>query len=146
MKYYILLSVVLLCYQSNAQSSVHFSYDEAGNRIRRYIILIDDSTNHADTVSTARKSIVKDSAANTSSIELTVYPNPILSDVLNIQATGIESEEILDYKLIDNLGKILIQSVVMNGNNTCNVGSLAYGNYILVVNGKKYHRIWKLIK
>ncbi len=114
---------------------VEYTYDNAGNRIKREIITIDDK-----------------SAGNSSMYEpdpmarIDVYPNPVSTELnINFHTDGEETVA-GQYILLDMNGRQVRQQKDLNPYNTIDVGDLTPAMYILRVSDGTAWKEYKIIK
>tara|TARA_B100000965_G_C19231974_1_gene600529 strand:- start:109 stop:525 length:417 start_codon:yes stop_codon:yes gene_type:complete len=116
----------------NAQS-LSFSYDEAGNRTLKQIILSKENESRKKT----------EFEEQLDSITFKIYPNPT-SDLLNIELSK-DKKESISYYLIDINGKILTQGVIYNSGQI-NLSQYSDGVYFLELIGVEEKTSWRILK
>jgi Secretion system C-terminal sorting domain len=86
---------------------------------------------------------------NVESIELNVYPNPVM-DIVNLQFKGLSGA--VQIMLVDAAGKVLQKQSISNaGNHHVDMSRYSNGNYFLIINGMQknaqpYFKTHKLVK
>ena len=60
-------------------------------------------------------------------LDITIYPNPVVDDVLQINNTQYNN---FNLSLYNMEGKLVFKDIIVNGNNTFNISHLASGIYI----------------
>lgn len=136
----LLATCLLMCLLSaRAQESVSYSYDNAGNRTTRTIVL-----SNAATRSMLQDEAPKPYVEKTVSGQITIYPNPT-QGALTLEITGMETID-GQAAIYDLSGSLLYQTDVSAETQRFDLSSYANGVYILrlVMQGKT--RNWKIIK
>lgn len=76
-------------------------------------------------------------------VEVSVFPNPV-ETILNVNANVANS--ILEFRIYDQLGKLLLQSQLTQNNNRIDMTNWASGIYILSLKAEGFSKQFKLIK
>ena len=154
-KFLVLIILVSLntCFLSG--QTIHYDYDNSGNRLIRYIILQKAGNITAPSVSTTGKNSFKDFAENSKmagfeeekleEMTIRIYPNPTHGQ-LTVLISGIRSNETADYQLFSQAG-MLLDTKRRNGNEfTVDMERYPGGLYILrlMISGKTSQ--WKILK
>ncbi|HXK82450.1 MAG TPA: T9SS type A sorting domain-containing protein [Bacteroidales bacterium] len=127
-----------------AQQDFGFSYDNAGNRTQRYLLLMFKNAD-ADTASVYFKDELNNENDISGLFELNVYPNPA-DDLINITLTEGELKNTMQVEMYDNTGRILV-SDTFNGNLlTIPVKNYPAGNYIMKIWNNKEQFDFQIIK
>lgn len=107
-----------------------FSYDAAGNRIQRNLVVVPCGDIERTT----------DTAGNTviSTLQANVYPNPA-KDKINIDLKQASNENETKVFLYDLNGKIIYETILSSAQFQINVSNYSNGKYLLkIVNGKEF--------
>jgi hypothetical protein len=122
----------------HAQNSIEYAYDNAGNRIRREIIL------SSSTRGLSQEQVFKPYIEKSESCEITISPNPT-EGILMLRITGMEA---IDGQAgiygID--GSLLYRTTITAATQTLNLSSYPNGVYILRLTLKGETKNWKIIK
>lgn len=111
-----------------AQNDFAFSYDAAGNRVQRVLVLSSNKTTSINQI------VLSD---------YTIYPNPTL-DILNIEFNAKTVEG--NYKVLSISG-VEVMRGTLTPTNRIDMSSLETGTYILIVDSSTLREEkWKIIK
>lgn len=135
----ILISCASLIAQSETISEIKFTYDDAGNRETREIILYDGGTKSAQVVPEDEEEIDFEKGLN-------VYPNPASHSIfvtLNEEAMEEDRRMII---VFDNLGKQIHQTQAVQEVNQLDVSTWINGTYILKLIYGNRHIEWIIVK
>jgi hypothetical protein len=142
----ILSGIVPFSYGQN--SPVNFSYDDNGNRIKRWVEVLKmmetDSTSNwiiQDTI-LKKKSFNRDLTPDET---ISVYPNPS-EGFLTLEIKEILPGACANVRLFTLSGQEMLQQNACNSLNTIDITSLAPGSYILVVRSGTRTSKWKIIR
>jgi hypothetical protein len=140
MKNLYLLLLALLPTSVMAQNKIAYSYDEAGNRVKREIVM---------TVQKSRsKNAMSDSSyysdmVNSHSIK--IYPNPT-EGRLNISINADMTKSSCKLEIYSILGaRILVQNIASD-NTAIDISNQPNGIYLLSITINKETTTWKIIK
>ena len=147
--YLIALVILVLCFPSLAQN-FSFSYDDAGNRIERTLILSTKSMDHDPVVSgeanqeevKSEEEIINDPSGD---ISLNLYPNPTKGDVI----VSIKTDKMLNnvsYRIVDLSGREVIKGPGNSDRFNIDMNDQSAGIYYLLISIDENERSWKLIK
>jgi hypothetical protein len=143
--------VIILLLSINAKSQnliIHFSYDDNGNRIKRWVtvlkIMEQDSI---DTLMVRDSNLRKNLAGTYLDLEelISVFPNPS-EGFLTLEIKEILPGACANVRLFTLSGQEMLQQNACNSLNTIDVTSLAPGSYILVVRSGTRTSKWKIIR
>lgn len=95
--------------------------------------------NPSSTVAISKQSEIDETAAD-NDIAITLYPNPVKGDILNITAVVDNTP----YKITNTLGQVLITGTINNG--TININTLSTGSYFIELVTNEQHVIKQFIK
>ena len=131
--------LTLISGQASAQS-VHYSYDAAGNRIKREIVLTrsESEPRHA-----LKKSMASHYSETLSGKTLRIYPNPT-HGMLKVELSGLTDSDRCQMRLLNNSGQQLFISEGPSA--TINISSQPNGVYLLHVILNDEKSIWKILK
>lgn len=130
--------IFLLSFSQNCPV-LSYSYDAAGNRIKRELIIT--LCNYAPPPPSSLRTIQNTSAPSTdtvtaSKMKVKVYPNPAL-DKINVEITQTEPREAKTIFLFDLNGKIIYTKTTSQTQIQINVAGLVTGLYYLnIIQGK----------
>lgn len=135
------VATLMLCgFMTDAQTTVGFTYDGAGNRLKRLIIIPKSSETNMDSIPAATPL-----TENLDELKVKIYPNPtqgrLSVEILNMQ--------IGDYKEItfyDLDGKRIQYCRVLETTNDFDLSNYPIGMYILHINVGQKVSEWKIIK
>ena len=135
----ILLAIVFMPFLSSQLSaqSVHYGYDQAGNRISREIVFSSKSP-------AIKKAKTSHYSEMISGKTLRIYPNPTRG-LLKVEVSGLGADDSCDISLFNTSGQQLF-STDKSSSATVNITSQPVGIYYLnvVINDEK--TVWKIIK
>ena len=162
-----ILAIFILLQVSVSAQNIHFKYDAAGNRVKRWISQpiaplqnnpsANNNTAIADDVNSLALS--KGEGTNSNSIQggelassklltsdIKVFPNPV-QDKLNVQFTGSADAEGCSLQIYDGAGKLFSREAELKNNNEINMQQAKTGTYFLIIINKEGKRLyWKLVK
>lgn len=127
------------------QTSVSFTYDEAGNRITRTIngtLFLSPPDSEGNETQT-QELVHKDLFAN---LELRIFPNPTQGE-LRIHILGLEEGQRYHLKVLSLSGKVL-KSLENRLDAGCvlNISGFKSGTYLLEIQIDGISKFWKIIK
>lgn len=117
---------VFCFFKSNAQNTVNFAYDNAGNLTQRSVQVIPISNNRLT------NPISKDSSITDKTPVLKIYPNPS-NDVVNIEGQINNDNSIAELFLRNNNGMVIRKDNYDGRLKTIKVSDLASGIYFLEI-------------
>ena len=142
MKQLILVLVLggLFSLTNTIKAQVSYSYDEAGNRILRHVIVMKAPQN-------AKKAVV-DSTAQKESLgeqEIIIYPNPTRG-ILKIELKGKMPETPVQLVLMDSNGRPLIKRELIQSPELLDITAYPATWYLMrIIRGTEVKE-WKIIK
>lgn len=126
-----------LTFSVTAQQKIGYTYDEAGNRIQKKIVLT--GPNDDDYARKAQK--FQDEVDE---LSVLIYPNPTSDRVIvNVQNEFDKNSSIL---LLDMKGNVLQTIPTINQINEFDLSSYTKGSYILSIINNKKSSNWVIIK
>jgi len=146
-----LFTLFAFCFimDSYAQTILTYTYDHAGNRIQKKIIILKSAFKQqiSDSSSLQRKMDEKDIPfeENVGQLSVKICPNPVNS-LLNIKITGIEKNCVWDYYLISINGRLITKSRTSADNENINFSYLQPGMYLLRMEVNNNIFKWIIIK
>lgn len=126
----------VLSYRGFSQS-VRFAYDEAGNRVKREIVI---SKQKAKTSTTDSNKIYYDMLDN---VEVKVYPNPTKG---NLKVGVSRADLTFTVQVYSSAGQIVGTYTSRNGYVDVNITNQPNGLYVLAVSMNGNKTTWKIIK
>lgn len=130
----IITSISAYSQVSQYDSYVSFTYDDAGNRIRRHIVTLPIDELKTDTVKTEQNT-------DNGILEITVYPNPTQGEI-NISANQV----LVSYKLISITGQILKSDNINSYSSQISLNEFASGNYVVILFTEDNKQEFNIIK
>ena len=134
------------------KESIYFTYDEAGNRIKRSITLSATpiSTNDDDDeLTTSSSEIPNEEEApdfGSQKREIHVYPNPV-SVELTVDIWNGDEKENYRLNLFDMSGKLVFeQKIEGNSRQHVDFNSYPLGTYLLIINASEKKFEYKIVK
>jgi len=137
--YYLLTTLTL-----HAQNSVSYTYDAAGRRVQRTIVLnpMAEKSALADSVNQKKKQVFED---NIGTQKVVIYPNPTQGRLL-VEIQGNENITNSTLYLFDLLGKLLICRNLTNSGLSIDLSNYSNGTYILKIVIDDKTSQWKIMK
>lgn len=132
--------MLLICampYIASAQS-VKYSYDNAGNRIKREIVM---KTKSPYEVSTTTECF----SEKLSEKEIRIYPNPTKGR-LKIEIAGYENSDRCILRILNVSGQQILSTHANSACTELDISSKANGIYILYISLNNKETTWKIIK
>lgn len=133
--------MIVLCKDAKAQNypTYEYTYDDAGNRTRRIVLVLKDDTGKSisDTIMPVEDVISEE-------LKMLLYPNPskgrITLEIENYK------DEIGEYLLLDISGRILDKGICNSSSKILDMSGYASGIYLfqVFINDKKC--VYKIIK
>lgn len=150
MKYLILMFIgmTVLCLNVNAQNgynNLQYTYDQAGNRVSRYLQVTLNKRSATDTTSQKEEIVVKNSTTNTlETISYSIYPNPT-SAVVNIDFTGMPKDGGVEITLTDTYGRLITKKSGIE-NQRIDLSSLISGVYFVSIVSNQQKKTYRIVK
>lgn len=143
LKTLIIVCVSMLIPSELKAQTIHYSYDAAGNRIKREIVLApEDSLTRQSEV---KKAMTANYSDMLSGRNLRIYPNPT-EGILKVDFSGCTDAEQCHVKLFNMSGQQLFFTDSPSSIETINLISQPKGIYLLsiIINGEE--STWRIIK
>lgn len=121
--------------QGNQSNAYKFSYDDAGNRIKREMVTIPPRL--ADT------SKVYESKFN--NLDVRIYPNPTAGN-LSVELNNMEKGSTALTQIFDLNGKVIAEKRSNGEKTEMDISSRPQGNYIMRITIDKKHKEWTIVK
>ena len=116
------------------QSTLHFTYDDAGNRTSRTIIINNrQSPRHA--MDSSKSSLYEDAQVRISNRE---------TNVLHIEILGMQGTA--NVSVYDSSGKLYVSLDINSSPSDIDISALPNGVYVLRIDSNNKVNTWKLIK
>lgn len=140
---YLLLLLVLASVQTYGQNHFHYTYDAAGNRIKKEIVL--PSARMAQATPYAEKEVFTILTDKIGEFGIKIYPNPT-SGRVTVEVADLSKGHPSSAYLF-NLQGMLLQRVDIN-RKKCDINLSSYpaGNYILKLKVDQKETSWSVIK
>lgn len=149
MLYKILVLITLISLNSCFLSgqTIHYDYDNSGNRLKRYIILLKSAyILNKDTLKESNEISKKEEFDDKlGEVTIRIYPNPTRGE-LSVEVSGLGNNETVDYQLFSQTGLLLGMKRKIGGQFSVDLSRYPNGMYILrlMINGKLSR--WKILK
>jgi hypothetical protein len=124
----------------NAQSSVSYGYDAAGNRISRTIVFsqLRNAVLETQEETPVYSEVLKE-------LEIRIYPNPT-DGLLKVEILNMEEKQSATVSLYSLSGKLILSRDRISGSTELDISSHATGTYILRIFAGESRTEWKIIK
>ncbi|MDE5701545.1 T9SS type A sorting domain-containing protein [uncultured Bacteroides sp.] len=139
MKKYLLLPILFCCIGNlYGQNKIRYSYDNAGNRTKREIVLTrNEAMEDAGSVEPFSDMI--------SEHEIQIYPNPTEGD-LNISISNVSYDNQISITLYDMNGKLIRKENTATERVNINISDAPNGIYIMQIMIDEKVTTWKIVK
>ncbi len=128
-----------------AQSKIHFRYDDSGNReLRTLVDTIEFTSNTAIAYELDQDEEVTPIETELGDQEVLIYPNPTRG-VLRIDMPKLEDSGVT-LAIFDLRGNLLVSKDAHEFNNRIDLSSYPSGTYVLILRFANTSREWKIIK
>ncbi len=134
--------VFSLSYSALTQT-VTFTYDNSGNRTRRWIEVGEMKESTADTSFLPIKEF-RPTAELKALSDVRVFPNPV-AEALNV-VIGLSGEATATARVCDIQGRPVLSVPVLSAHHILDLSGLAPGTYLLLLQCAGEQRVWKLVK
>lgn len=133
----LLFSFLSCSLEFSAQNKIGFSYDEAGNRVKREIIMCQSQSN-AKKRSVSYSDMVSDR-------QIKISPNPT-KGVLHVELLNNKEQVAGNIAVYSLLGAKITSCPIANNRADVDISFSASGIYVLRINIGEYSSSWKIIK
>ncbi len=150
MKYLILIfvSIIMLRSRVNAQSgynNLQYTYDQAGNRISRYLQVTLNKRSATDTTSRKEEIVVKNNTTNAlEAVSYSIYPNPT-SAIVNIDFTGMPKDGEIVITLTDTYGRLIAKESGIE-KYRLDLSTLISGIYFVSIVSNQQKKTYRIVK
>ncbi len=127
------------------QTTVHFEYDDSGNRVLRHITTKELKAGDSLFLSPQLPDMPLDQLAAEGEAAFSVYPNPT-PDGLTIAQSGAAIGGSLHYMLYDSHGKVQLQGESATAKTMLNMQQLQSGTYLLRLSYDGKMQVFRVIK
>lgn len=136
-KRFIMLLLATVPFIAFSQSKVRYSYDNAGNRVKREIVV--------STKSVADNSIPEYYSEMLSEKDIRIYPNPTPGH-LKVEVAGWDNGDKCTFHIYNSVGQRILSSRATSSYTELDISFCSNGLYILhiTLNGKE--TVWKILK
>ena len=131
---------MLLALTAKAQQNLSYTYDAAGNRTERTIVMAARSTDASDKAKDAP--FFEEQVAGR---QLKIYPNPV-KEQLTIQISSYEPSARGEFALFGIAGSMLHRGTIDSEITLVNMSRFATGTYVLHIISGGERTVWKIIK
>jgi hypothetical protein len=154
-KFLVLIILVSLNNWFLQGQTIHYNYDNSGNRLIRYIILqksfnilsqnsLKESTENT-TENTTENIKQDDFEDKLGEMTVKIYPNPT-QGVLLVEVSGLVTDETVNYQLFSQTGILLDANNQVNYPFSIDLSKYPKGLYILKLMTKEKKSVWKILK
>jgi hypothetical protein len=132
--------IMLLPCLAYSQNKIHYTYDTAGNRISRTIVL-----NTVQKMAAQQEETIPVYRDLFADMNISIYPNPTKGQLI-VQIDGLKTEQSVDIILYDMTGKIILKKTKVSATTDIDITGQAPGSYILKFFCGESTTEWKIIK
>lgn len=143
----VFLALILCCINNLNSQSVHFGYDDGGNRIIRNYNKNQESSDDEINEESGIDRDLDDTdklVLEQSEIELWLFPNPVVNN-LTLEVVG-KTVENLDIEIWNSSGQLIVSEQINSALNQIDVSDLAAGVYVLKAILNDETKEWSIIK
>lgn len=141
-KIYICLTFLFFPFLSIAQSKIEYTYDAAGNRIRREIIMQAQKAKVRQQAIDPERQFFPDKLED---YNIKIYPNPT-HGFLKVSISGLKSTDKCSMCLYTIQGTQIITDNVNKDGFEINISNQPIGIYLLRITINNNSTIWKIVK
>ena len=135
---WIFLILMLLCPMLQAQDKIKYSYDAAGNRISRTIVLAPRSAPVDETKPVVHTEVFSD-------MQLKIYPNPTTGR-LKVEISNLPEGHTAQIWLYAMSGKLITTYKDVSYAVNIDISGQPAGNYVMKIVAGNFQTEWKIIK
>jgi YD repeat-containing protein len=136
-----IIAFALLFVTEASPQNFSFSYDQAGNRTTRSILL-SKSTSALDVLDSV---LIQESKESEKLIQVTLYPNPTKDDVF-IHITNKDENIPSKLFIYDSSGRLINSLTNISDISSAGLTGLPTGNYFLIIEINGNTSRWKIVK
>jgi YD repeat-containing protein len=125
---------------SEAQTNISFTYDAAGNRVKREIIIPKSSKANTDTASS-----IKPITELLGKLKITIYPNPTRGQ-LSVEITNMPTDASGEIRIYNIAGNVIQYQKTVGSLNQLDFSVYPTGVYVLYIKVGQNESKWKIIK
>ena len=138
MKKTLIFILLLLAVMNIRAQSVNYTYDNAGNRTSRSIVLKSPQAPEDLQIETAISDLVAEKA-------ISIYPNPT-KGILTVEIKNYSNEMKAEFRLTDMSGRTIFNRKATTGIQTFDLSRQVAGIYLLQIRINNESVVWKIIK
>jgi hypothetical protein len=137
----------LIINYNTPESTIEYTYDNAGNRVERHVVVIENHSLKSASADEAKSESPKGAVTSEwSDVRVNVFPNPTLGDV-SISFEGVLDVNNILYSIYNAMGRKMDEGRI----NPTELSRLPFANlpkgvYILILRNRDDSRQWKIIK
>ena len=139
---YLMGFLAMLPVMSSAQNKIGYSYDAAGNRVKREIVMSYQQAMSKQQTFPIEEPSFSD---NLQGHSVKIYPNPT-EGVLKISIIGLKDSEDCSLEVCTSQGIQIMTEKVRTDNIFLNISNQPAGIYLLSITINKNSTTWKIIK
>ena len=132
----LLLSLLILCTLGSSAQAIRYSYDAAGNRVRRELVVSSAPMNRGNT------GPYTDDLANDYKVKL----SPLQDGIIRIDVISKAGQSVGNVDVYNTSGMRMLSSDIQDGTATVNLSDRQNGVYILDINVNGNKTSWKITK
>ena len=121
--------------------NVGYTYDDAGNRIKREIVMNRQQAPKKNTGADEEETY-SDMLAQK---QIKIHPNPT-SGLLKVEVLGLEPDDVCQLRLFTASGQLIINREATSTTTSLDISSRSNGIYLLRISIGKEETTWKIIK
>lgn len=134
----LILPILIIALSVYGQAEVEYSYDSAGNRITREIVLSQSSSRREN----SDKEFYSDKLLE---YTIRIYPNPTKGN-LQVDILGVNNETIVNISMYDLNGRLIDKASINSGRAQFDLITQPTGVYIMKIKIEDKTTSWKIIK
>lgn len=135
-----LLLMLTVSAHTFCQNNITYSYDSAGNRIKREIVLKTKSV--SDPADSTNQTFYTDLLSKK---EIRIYPNPT-DGQLKIEVPGWENSDKGRIRIVNIAGQLIVSRILNSAYTELDISTKSNGVYILHIELNNQNSSWKIIK
>lgn len=135
-----LLLMLTASTQAFCQNNIKYSYDKAGNRIKREIVL--NTRSVSDPADSTDQTFYTDLLSKK---EIRIYPNPT-DGHLKIEVPGWENSDKGRIRIVNITGQLIVSRILNSVYTELDISTKSNGVYILHIELNNQDSSWKIIK